>query len=400
MTKWRFNAAHKSVLVNAETTYFPLFGGNPDQSDITTEANAHCKFYLAYTVSALRARCSVFADGPGNVAFRDDGASSSNLAISITASGWAEDVTGSDTPAADSLCNLIVSTASHGDSLTVNHMLLTYEHASTLTPMVGVGSNGQLIDATRYFTIGTADYLGTDIEAVSKYRTMRATTFNNLRVYCVSVSTPTVTVAIGNDGVSSSAVTASPSASGAIEDVTGTEVVASGHDANIRVVRSAGSITTSTIQATHDAESGIWGIQHFWAATTRTYASFGRDDPSTTPDDSFTARVGSISIAKLQCYLNAGGAGTRDVKVRVGSSDSSNLVIDLTGVSGYLEDVTGSEAVTDTQHVGRSWASSGDAFSPSRVALELPSVVAAIPVSPPFESHQPRMIQQMLARGY
>ena len=378
VAKWRLQAGQSTASAGQnESRYIPFFTA---WGTSTTEAQVQRKFYTAYTVSALRANVTAIA-GTGTVAFRDDGVSSSNQSLSVTTTGWQEDVTGTDTTAADSLCNwVIIGGGSHGNSISVNYVLMTYEHASINSPLVG-GSDTATQSTDLFYAVTNGD--GDGAEAAAKTRLFRSVAASSLRAYLTTASASGLTVAIGKNGVSSTNVSVTPSSTGAIEDTTGTESFASGDDANLRAIRTANSWVIAALQAQLDTEAGIMGAhsETGYGATTREYEHFGGiASNSTTADDNRTVRSGAITVANWQCYLSTNGSGTRDATVRVVSTDSTNLTISLTA-TGHYEDVTGSESVGDTDHLGWSLAA-GTTIVIRQVALEAPWVATAAAFEP------------------
>src|SRR3990172_6966537 len=133
MTQWRWGARCNVALIQGATSYLFFIESNYGGA---SETLVQTKFYVAYTISALRILVTANG-GTSTVAFRDDGVTSSNQVLSITTTGWLEDVTGTDTPAANSLCNIIAKTGgSHGNNMTLAGGMLTYEHASTMAPLM------------------------------------------------------------------------------------------------------------------------------------------------------------------------------------------------------------------------------------------------------------------------
>ena len=350
---------------------------------ISTEALKQVKTYTAYTFSALRANVSAI-NGTATVALRDDGVTSANQSLSVTTTGWQEDVTGTETPAADSLCNYtVIGGGSHANTITVKYLLITYEHASTNAPIVGLNLAGAFSNISQFAPLCPGFLTGTEPD--TRTELFRPLAVSSLRIYLSDSGASGQTVAIGKNGVSSTNVSITPTSSGAWEDITGSESFASGDDGNFRYIITANGLTTQNCQVQLDTETGIVGeglTGSASSATTREYEGFGGDlENSSSADDNHTLRIGAVTVANLQCKCSTAGSGTRDVTVRVASANSTNLTISITG-TGYFEDVSGSDSVGDTDHLGWSLASTGTAVEIRKVALEVPWVATAAAFEP------------------
>jgi hypothetical protein len=398
MTAWRLFANSGVLIEHGGTGYLPVFGeGAGVGVQRATESEVQAKAYTAYTFSDLRLRVSMI--GPtATFHLRDDGADVSALDVSFSASGWFETIA-SGSVAANSLFNYEVdhSAAMHNDTLTVQACLVTYEHATTESPLFG-GSKASSQSADRFIPFSTSGAINAT-EARTETRFKRSQALSNLRVNCIAASSLTSTFALRKDGVTSTAVTVSVNGTGVVEDTTGSESYAAGDDGCFIWDFSAGSGTVSIWQAQADsAETFLgWSTLTTRSITTREYPQLHGDTPITSATDNYDWRGGSATAANLQTYVTGAGSGTRDVTLRVASTDSTTVTISVTA-TGLLEDATGSQAVGDTDHVGFSVASTGTAIQISRITVELPwsSGSGAVEKRPermiPIVQHRPRAL--------
>jgi hypothetical protein len=394
MTQWRFfgdNDSASGVISDGGNNFSCLFSTcHPDEAD--AESIHQHKLYVAYTVSDIRAKISNHSGPAVSVPFRDDGTASTNVVASVSTDGWAEDTTGSDTIAANSLCGseFDQTAGMHGDTYLPEKIMLTYEHASTLAPVVGF--NAGTLSADGFVSLNNA-FNAT--EANARTRIYRAANLSNLFTSTESL-TGAWTGAVRLNGSSSSNLTVSM-ATGDVEDTTGTEALAATDDAGfIYDETTAGSISEGIIEAQLDTDETFQGTR-FNAVTTREYQGFdGTSGGDTTADDNWLARIGSVSAGNLQTYVSTAGSGTRDVTLRIGSTDSTNLTISVTA-TGFAEDTTGSDSVADGDNVTISAASSGSSMTYQHADIELPwSAVGAVEKRPermiPIVQHRPRAL--------
>lgn len=375
MTQWRFQTAATNTVPSGVTEYGFLLGLD---SSSTIESINELKMYVAYTFSNIRANVTALDGGDSTFALRDDGVTSSNQTIPISATGWQEDVTGSDAIDADSLMNyiLIENNGMHDNLVTITDTMITYEHASTDAPKIGSGIGNTV--STIFLAPGGN---GRIVEAEADLLIKRSQTASNLTTN-VTVTSGTWDLYLRINQVDSSNLQITTLVTGQNEDVTGTEAYADGDDLNFRFFEAAGGALRARVFGVDLNTPESWWGTISNSFTTREYQGFNGDAGNTSADDNFDARIGSVSAGNLQTYVTDAGSGTRDVKLRVASTDSTNLNIAITA-TGLAEDVTGSQAVADTDNVTASMASTSGAVTVSRVAVELPFSAAggiSIPV--------------------
>lgn len=364
MTQWRAQGQPDITRTDGADGFFNIFGKDFDSN---TESETQLKAYTNFTFSDLRINVVTLVDTTYTVDFRDDGVSSSNVSINPTSVAWIEDIVGSETVAADSLVNIkLEGGGMHGDDCTVDDVLITFEHASTDAPMQGAG-NGTQTSLDNFYSINNTGDGGT-IEAGAQLRFKRSQTVSNLRI--VDNVGGTATFAVRVNGVTSTNLTVSLSGAQAYEDITGSDAFAADDDGAYIVDFGSGSVRPVTYQLDIATAEMWWGTDGH-SATTREYKPFTGKAGNTTADDNWFARIGSSTAANLQTFVDNAGSGTRDVTLRIGSTDSTNLTILVTS-TGLFEDVTGSEAIADGDNVVTSVASTGLAVQLRRIAIELP----------------------------
>lgn len=373
MAQWRFLADEEASTIQNGGQQFGCFATQGNAAG-DAESTPQIKIYRSYTFSDIRGECSAFSGANLNLVLRDDGVSSSNLIAVFSASGWAEDLTGSDAPASGSLMNYLWdhSAGMHGDQFQAESSMITYEHASVNAPMWLARAGNK--SATAYFGVRNSS---SSTEANAQTRLKRATVLSNL-FSSNSSMTGTWTGVVRKNGVSSTNLTLSFSSGADVEDITGSESYAAGDDfAFLFNEDTAGDLNDGILNVDADTESDIWcgfGL----STTTRNYQSFAGQSlgQSASPDDNWLARLGSVTAANWQSYVTGAGSGTRDLTLRVGTTNSTNLTIAITA-TGYVEDTTGSEAVADGDSVTATEASTGTTVTTARTVIELPWVAAA-----------------------
>lgn len=346
------------------SSFIGLLGTSSSEGD---EINTQYKFYTAFTCTDLRVEVGSLVDTTLTVTLRDDEADTS-VAVAVSATGWTEDLTDSASAVADSLmCANAVSLGMHGDNFLLNEVMLTIEHATTTAPIFGAG--GQFfIGAERHSSLGSEYAANQYVQQATRIK--RATVLSNLRVRTISVSSPNYDVSPVKNGSASTSVTININATGTFEDATGSESYASGDTASIGHDRTTGSYTISQLQIDADIPE-MWHSIGLSGATTREYRPFTGLDAVTTADDGYFMRIGSVSAGSLEAYVTTAGSGTRDITLRVGSTNSTNLTINVTG-TGYLEDVTGSDSIADAANMTLTYASTGSEMIFSTASIECP----------------------------
>ncbi len=388
MTQWRLFRNAGVLIEHGDTQYLPVFGTFAGVQK-TTESEAQAKAYTAYTFSDMRVNVGSLSGPNCTMHFRDDGADVTALDVSLTGSGWFETIA-SAAVVADSLVNYEIDSTGqmHNDTVTVDAVLITYEHASTESPLLG-GASSTTIDVGRYVQFGTNGHFFNASADQQEVIFKRSQALNNLRINCTAAASLTATFQLSKDGAGSSTVTLSVTGTGIQEDTTGSDSYADGDGGAFLWNRSAGTATIAIWQCQMDsAETWLNSISLADNTTTRKYAEFGGEPPTTTADDNWDWRGGSSTAANLQCYVITAGSGTRDCTLRVASTNSTAVSISIT-TTGFLEDTTGSESIGDTDSVQFTFASTGTAVNLARISIELPWSAAGVAASLPI--FQPRM---------
>lgn len=361
MTSYRLYGDAGDRSIDGGNTWGALIGC----FDGFTESHQEHKIYSAYTFSDLRTECIEVPES-GDVVFRDDGVSQTVLLVSFSATGWGEDLVGSDTPAANSLCNLMTDdTGMHGSTFECQSGMLTYDLASDIpmfggSPEISTGSGSDI-----FWPPKGGDFQS---ENIVNLHLKRATTLSNLQAN--QLAGVNYEWCIRKNGSCSTNVTLTLTGVGFFEDTTGSESYSADDTFNFAGIATSGTWQLTMWGCDSDTSSDWWGTQQNFF-TTREYMPFDCDvEGVTTADDNFLARIGSVTAENLQGFIGIAGSGTRDVSLRVNSSDSSNLTVSWT-VTGLIEDTTGSEAITDGDSVQTSSASSGDSVSVNWIGIEM-----------------------------
>ncbi len=399
MTQWRMWAAPSSAQTNADS----LFCATMDLSGLsTTESDVQMKFYSAYACTDLRVEITLLEGGAvGNVTLRDDEADT-GVSVAISASGWTEDVTDTATPAADSLVcyALNITSGMHGDNITFETVLMSID--ATDVPIMGLGDVvGRT--ASQYSPLGTAVAAGLS-ESDATMTIHRALVVSNLRLNAL-IATGDWDVSPGRNGSASTSVTVNPTSAGIYEDTTGSETYAASDTAAWFMVRTSGNNSFDQLQLDGDTPETWLSTAGIFSITTRIYQPFNGLDVSTSVDDNYFMRIGSVNAGHLECFVST-AAATSSISARVDTTNSTNLTLD-TSTSGYLEDLTGSDSIADGTSLQITAVATSGTLTASWVALECPwTSVGGIPEQsfhePTYQSRPlvQRMIPSGPGRGY
>ena len=365
---WRLLRSGAFLSQDGGTRWICPIGDDIDNS--TDETIVDIKIYNAYICTDLRVHMTQLDGGTGGVILLRDDGGDTTVAVTVTSTGWFEDLTDSATPAANSKINYEYDGAGmHDDQDLGDEVLMTIDHASDL-PFMGGG--GGATQSNNWFTPLPLNTLNFDIgSSTNKVQFPRSTILSNLFVVASSVS-GTWDVGIGKNTAQPDSVEVRFTSSGELEDLTGSETYSDTDDASFRALQAvAGSINVSMWKVDADTAETFLGTQPWSDVTTRVYNYFDSQPEITSPDDNFFARLGSITGQNLSTHITAAGSGTRDVSLRVGSTNSTNVSISVTA-TGLAKDLTGSESIADDDSVMITIFSSGTGTSGGWAACEIP----------------------------
>ena len=321
----------------------------PNNADPTTEANIQFTDYDGHVYEDIGGFVSL---NGGSVAasftFSDDGAASTNLVASTTGTGFTEDTTGTESPAAGSLigCDL-TNGGMHGDSVTFDSTIVTASAG-----VAGIGAHTTQASADRY-----GGLWGTVVSATAAHkltRLNRSTVYSNLRSFQVNSISATIS---HYDGVASSNLTVSYSSeSGAKEDTTGTETNASGDDVGFFLDNTSGAFS-GYAQLDSDVDETSRGTTNSrtWSTTTAYNGALTSNNWVTSETDGLSkdiTRIGAEDIANLHVFLSSFTSATSPVlAVRINTTTSTNLTVAPSG-TGLVSDTTGTETLADGDFLG------------------------------------------------
>lgn len=380
MTQWRLGCAGSLDVTQGTTMYGSILPGAVIARTTETSAGVQAKFYIAYTCTDLRAKVTQNT-GTSTLTLRDD-AADTTVAVSLSATGWAEDLTDSATPASGSLVDvsLVQTSNMHDDLCFVSVVMLTIEHASSKTPLWGGRHPGT-------FSLNTFAPLAGQSTAASATRAnvetemQRAVAFSSIRVNATGI-TGTWTVAPMKNGTASSNVAVTVTASGAAEDVTGSESFAVGDKACFSFNEDVGgTYSEGLVQINGDSDTQLVNTPNTPLITTRAYSPFNGTGWTTTAEDQFLSRIGSVTAANFQTVCVTAGSGTRDAGLRVASTNSTNLTVSITA-TGYFEDLTGSDTVADGDSLQATAVSTGGSIELTHASVEIPWTPGSQSVAP------------------
>ena len=375
---WRFNhgTASFTLFEDGDSGFLGVSGAHQS----ATEADVQLKVYHQYIFKNLNVEVSTLTTNDVyTFAFVDGGAQSSNLAILLGGTGFEEDLTGSELVAANSLVNydLDGSAGMHGDDAAVRQAQVSYENASLLAPIfAGIDGGTELV--TFYLLPGSN---GSTTEAEHQHKIKRSTVYKNLRVVAVDVLTGTWDVSVTKDG-SVGNLSVQFTTIGAVEDVTGSDAFSDGDLFGIEFVETvAGGLTPTVLQVEANTFED-WKVasteEPFGTRTYRGFNYFG-DVISATEPDKLKSRIGTVLAGNLQTYITTAGSGDRDITLRIGGSNSTNVTIDITG-TGFFEDITGVEIVLDDDGAILTHRTSSGFPTYAWAAVEIPHTVIVVDI--------------------
>ncbi len=280
--------------------------------------------------------------------FTDDGSPSSNLVASTTGTGFVEDTTGTESPAAGSLIGCDLTNAGmHGDSVTFD--------SAVVTASAGVaGLAAHRMTGTIDTFGGLWGYEQRGVFAEVTTRISRSVVYSNLRTHQRNSVTATIS---HYDGVASSNLTVSYSAeSGVKEDTTGTESNVADDDVGFFFDRTSGTIS-GYAQLDSDVDEIPRGTNasRTWSTTTAYAPSITATAWATSETDGLSkdiTRIGAEDIANLHVYVFSFTSATNPVlAVRINTTTSTNLTVAPSG-TGLISDTTGTETLADGDFLG------------------------------------------------
>ena len=362
-----------------------------------TEADVQLKVYHQYIFKNLNVQASTKAgDSTYVFALADDGVQSTNLAITIDGTAFLEDVTGSALVAANSLVNYDIDGAAgmHGDDVAIRQAQISYENASILAPIFA-GADFSTHSATTYILPGAFD---STTEATKQLKTKRSTIYKNLRLFTSIGSSIDWDCAPTKDGVASTNVAVNVTGVGQFEDVAGSESFSDGELFGIEYLRTSGSITVNVLQIEANTFEDWKLIQSAFINAARQYYGFNYVGAQSSANvDNLESRIGTVLAGNLQSYIVTAGDGTRDISLREGGSESTNVSINVL-VTGFVEDISGFETILDTDGVGISQQRVGGSVSAAYAwaAVEIPHTVVVVAVTFPVI---PTVLMQAVQRA-
>jgi len=367
MALWRLFQGCNINSIDGDDRWQAILG----YATVGSDAGAIAVVYVAYTASDLKAKFGTVSDtGNGSHYTLRDDATNSDVGLSITSTGWIEDLTSTAAIASGSeLAFALQNLGMHGDHINMQAGggMFTLENASVNAGIIG-WSTSNTITTTVFAPFGPGfAYDAAEVSATHEMK--RDTVLSNLSVTVSSESSSDFDHAPSKNGTASTSVTVNTAGTGQVEDTTGSETYAEGDDACFEHLRTAGSTNLTMVSIETDIEELWLGSQGLAGATNHhmkfscTYAGG--------LDDEFDMRIGSVSAGNLVTYVVFAGGSPSSVDLRVGSTNSTNVSIDTT-TSGYLEDVTGSESIGDADSAMIRYLGTGTPVEVDFAAVEIP----------------------------
>jgi len=326
-----------------------------------------------YTMSDLRVKVVASTGGDDGSYFRVriNNTEVNALGILITVSGWFEDLVTTETLTDGDNCFYVFQNfGMHGDDIDLRNggAMVTFE-GSTLGAQYGYGIPTQS-NASSWTVMGSVGIFSTAGITNQEHDIQRAMVLSDLSAACDSESSSDFDHSPTKNGTASTSVSVNVTSTGNFEDVTGTEAYAVDDRAAFEHLRTGGAQSADVVTIRSDIEEA-WLTCQGNSVTTREYYSFTSRLIGTSPDDEFEMRIGSQSVGHLVARVTSAGGGTTDISARIETTNSTNLTIDGTS-SGYLEDLTGSDTVADTNSMVITAAASSGTLVFSFAGLECP----------------------------
>lgn len=359
MSKWITGGTSSANTVASGTTnYLPVIG---QQQINTVEARVQMRVRAAFTASKLWANCTSFSGGNLTVRTRINGANG-NQVLAINATGTFEDTTNTDSiSSGDLVCISAVKTASGGATIRGASLLL--DDGGSGTSIIGA------FDAGGVSYTATSGLLFTNLsgspsnssEAGRRGIFRGAGTLSKFRIYVFSATnTATATFRTRVNGANGSqAISVTAGATGEFEDASNTDVLSAGDTVNFCKDSAANTGTIVLLYVTVHLTGGgamLWG-----GGITRAYSTSGQtnyyafyESPSVAITSESQAQYKARhTLTVKNAWINASGnsssvAGTFDFRANGASPGSGPSISIGAGVTGLLEDTTGTYTCATT----------------------------------------------------
>lgn len=365
MSKWIYASKYISSFAQGVTRYCVLNGENSPTTLATgTEAVQQLLCRGSYTASNLW--CNVTAIS-GTLTLRDrKNGANGGQAISITTTGTKEDTTNTTSLSdGDLYCLQGVQSNSHGDACTLQTSSVLLDDAGSNIPIIqsaGVGAGGTSANQFNP-TCGSLGFTNTLSEAEIKVG--YGTTLSRMRTYLTSTSTGEFDYYF--DGVAGTQALSYSGETGAKEDTTATDIVASGERWSIEWI-ATGGCTIASIQEKSSAGANLLiaarpGLSGIGASVTNYYPLCATlASPATTESNAQIKTRVADTFSKLQCNVTANSrsdATTVDFRKGATSPSGGPAVSVASSSTGIKEDTTGTYTSITTDLINYRVATGG-----------------------------------------
>ena len=339
-------------------------GGGLNNLGTASEARVQMLARASYTIKNLYVYISALFGVAGTIRSRINGIDAGNLTISITATGALEDTVNTGSLVSGDLFNLIVdrNSAMHGDSVTVVTAGVVLSHATSDLAILGCARAGTQVSpgATTDSMVDGAHIGVAGSESNVQWTFRTSSTLSNLRGYVNSNTSSSGTFVLRTrinaaDGGQSASWGAG--ITGAQEDTTNTDAIASGDKVNYRRDNSAGNgavvlDSTQVLSASPGRQSGSEGI------SSTIYNCEGNPDAT---EASAQVKIRASNTARnLIVNVNQNtrnGASTSTF--RQNNTNTSLTLSVAASTTGIIEDLANSVTLSDADTVDIAFTSGG-----------------------------------------
>lgn len=386
MPTWEFAAGIPTgfAFSGTFTRWLPVAGYLT--ANIDTETHAQAKVQTSYTWTNLYAICTAW--GTNDLTLRSRvGAVDGNLLVTVNGTGTFQDTVNSDSLVSGNLINWQWSRVT-GGSATLTLIGSTLQDASTNTTFQCSNDNsvtaGIPDSVTRWTGISGRLSSGVGVgmattETAVQYTIRRATTYSNLRVFfrvngLNGATLWRMRVDVGNGAQS---ISIAAGGTGAFEDTTNTDVVASGSEINYQIDTTASTLSACNpvlAQVTHTSTGREMAAGSVLPSSITADAYYGPEGEvgsgTATESQVQLAARAAFTAKNLMVNVTAHGADASDIFFRKNTANTLLTVNVPSSSTGLFEDTTNqvSIAVTDLYNYFRDGA--GESISITIIGME------------------------------
>lgn len=385
---------------NSTDTYYVAHGFlGSGTSTITTEAIAELTARLAITWQNLSLNVASVG-GSASVTFsaRKNGSTETALQVTFTSAGVIEDLVGSVSLVDGDDYNYFADETNgmHGDNYRLDTVYSEFDTGGTNQSPIAVSNPGLAIAGAAPESIA-GQFIVTQAEARSQYTARQPYTWANLRAYLTAFSSGgTQEILARVNGVDDTTLRVTPSATGVVEDLTGSISVVAGDEINWQADEGAGAFELGSISSTLGDTASPLIHKGSWSNAGTEYAPIagGSTTGLATEQDAECTFHTTPTLQNAFAYVSS-AATTGTITLRKNRSSETALQLSLTA-TGIVEDLVGSVSVVADDEINWIGVVSSGTGVTQLVAVEAETGAAAPAASLIYDPHRPRRV--MLTR--